>query len=48
MTVSADAHETRALRFEFGPALELLKKAGCASVVVWENGRFVDKLLPKV
>ena len=33
---------------EFGPALELLKKAGFASVVVWENGRFVDKLLPKV
>ncbi len=48
VTVSADAHETRALRFEFGPALELLKKAGFASVAVWENGRFVDKLLPKV
>ena len=48
VTVSADAHETRALRFEFGPALELLQKAGFSSVAVWENGRFVDKLLPKV
>ena len=48
VTVSADAHETAALRFGFGEALELLRASGFSSVAVWENGRFVDKMLPKV
>lgn len=48
VTVSADAHETRALRFAFGKALELLEAAGFSSVAVWENGGFVDKMIPMV
>ena len=48
VTVSADAHETRALRFGFDAALSLLREAGFSSVAVWEAGRFVDKLLSKV
>lgn len=43
ITLSADAHETQAIGFRFVEGCELLRAIGFRSLLVWQNGAFVEQ-----
>lgn len=45
VTVSADAHNTSAITYQFAQTLNLLRTVGFSHVSVWENDGFVEKAL---